>query len=236
MVDQVERQHRAAGLRHQSPQEVQRPPSLLFRCGGLLRPATDVQDDDPVAAGPIPVLPDRLPLKLMHLLLSARDTDVLPAPSEEARLENGGQFGTVFRINFKGYAAAAKVCDLDDFGNGGALLRVAAAAAVSNYEFVLRLFDVALIAQNEGGTAIALIYPYMDSTLRTWCLPARRSLAPQEYRHIAWSMLMGIMHLHFHELVHSDLTPCSVQINGQGFGESADSFGDFCGDPQVAWK
>ena len=129
------------------------------------------------------------------------------------------------------------MCDLDDFGNGGALLRVAAAAAVPNYEYVLRLFDVALIAQNdEGGTAIALIYPYMDSTLRTWCLPARRSLAPQEYRHIAWSMLMGIMHLHFHELVHSDLTPCSVQINGQGFCESADNFGDFCGDPHVAWK
>ena len=42
------------------------------------------------------------------------------------------------------------------------------------------------------------------------------------------------MHLHFHELVHSDLTPCSVQINGQGFGESAENFGDFCGDQQVA--
>lgn len=178
----------------------------------------------------MPVLPYRLPLKLMRLLLvSATDIDVLPAPSVEALSGSEGQFGIVFRTNFKGYLAAAKVCGREDIGLGGALLRVAVTAAVPYSEYVLSLFDVALIAQkNGGGTAIALIYPYMDSTLLTWCLPARRSLAPQEYRHIAWSMLMGIMHLHSHELVHSNLTPCSVLISGEGFGESADSFGDLC--------
>ena len=43
----------------------------------------------------------RLPMKFLHLLYAASDTgedDMLPAPP---RLSFGGQFGLVYRINFK---------------------------------------------------------------------------------------------------------------------------------------
>jgi serine/threonine protein kinase len=114
--------------------------------------------------------------------------------------------------------------------------RVFAAAAISPSNHVLRLLDVALMWNGRGQTAIALIYPHMDSTLRTWCLPDSRSLAPQEYRHIAWSILLGITHLHSIKLVHADLTPCNVQLKGAGFGDSAIDFAVFGDDRHFAGK
>ena len=74
----------------------------------------------------------------------------------------------------------------------------------------------------------------MDCTLRTWYLPRRRPIAQQEYRHIAWSVLLGIRHLHSLELVHADLTPGNVQLKGAGFAESAISFNEFCQYPLIA--
>ena len=163
--------------------------------------------------------------------------DVLPAPSEHALLNHGGHLGKVFRISFKGHSANAKVyesgcvnCAEDSWR------RVAAAAAVSPSDHVLRVLDVALMRQRLGPVCIALIYPPMDFTLRTWCRPGRRVIAPPEYRHIARSMLLGIRYLHSHSLVHADLTPCNVHVKGVGFGECAGSFDEFCVRPRVAMQ
>ena len=124
-------------------------------------------------------------------------------------------------------------CIADVVGYSDALLRAVAAAVARASDQVLRLFDVAVMRWLSGQRCIAMIYPSMDCTTRTWCLPRRRPIAQQECRHIAWSMLMDIIS---HELVHSDLTPCSVLISGEGFGEGAYSFGDFCDDTCVAFK
>ena len=160
---------------------------------------------------------------------------MLPAPSEHPRLNFGGQFGLVYRINFKGHSVSAKVCDIADVvGYSEALLRVVAAPVVSASDHVLRLLDVVVMKGPSGQRCIAIIYPPMDCTLRTWCLPRRRPIAQQEYRHIAWSVLLGIRHLHSLELVHADLTPGNVQLKGAGFAESAINFNEFCQYPLIA--
>ena len=108
----------------------------------FLRPAADAEvavasaaadaptaiNDDDVADTPPPAVDSaRLLMKFYHLLrLATRDTeDVLPAPSVALeKLERGGQFGTVFCIDFKGCRAAAKVCqdkDLRQFGERAAV-------------------------------------------------------------------------------------------------------------------
>ena len=66
------------------------------------------------------------------------------------------------------------------------------------------------------------------------CAPRRRVIAQQEYRHIAWSVLLGIRYLHSLELVHADLTPGKVQLKGACFAQSSISFNDFCECPLIA--
>ena len=119
-------------------------------------------------------------------------------------------------------------------GYSEALLRVVAAPVDSASDHVLRLLDVVVMKGPSGQRCIASIDPPMDRTLRTWCLPRRRPIAQQEYRHIAWSVLLGIRHLHSLELVHADLTPGNVQLKGPGSVESAINFNEFCQHPLIA--
>ena len=49
-------------------------------------------------------------------------------------------------------------------------------------------------------------------------------------------MLLGITHLHSLKLVHTDLTPCNVQLKGAGFGDSAIDFAVFGDDRHFAGK
>ena len=111
----------------------------------------------------------------------------------------------------------AKVCQV---GHEQIVLNMVAAAA-SPSDHVLRLLFVARIVQDGGTAAIALIYPYMDCALRSWCQPGFRQVAPQEFRHIAWSMVLGIAYLHNQGLVHSEINPDRVLLNGSGIGEHA---------------
>ncbi len=113
-----------------------------------------------------------------------------------------GKLGTVVGINSKGHSATAKVCDI---GHGGSWQEVVVATAASRSEHVLRVIDVSLIRQRGGTAAITIIFPCMGCALRSWCQPGCHPLAPQELRHIAWSMLLGIAHLHSHGFVHSEI-------------------------------
>ena len=96
---------------------------------------------------------------------------------------------------------------------------VATAASLS--DLVLRLLYVARIVQDGGTAAIALIYPYMDCALPSWCQPGFRQLAQQEFHHIAWSMVLGIAYLHKQGLVHSEINPDNVPLKGSGIWEHA---------------
>ena len=99
-------------------------------------------------------------------------------------------------------------------------VRVAAASPPSKH--VLRLIDVELMSQKEGGTVgIALVFPCVDFALRTWCQAGCRAFDPQELRHIAWDMMLGITHLHSHGVVQGEINPDTVLLKGSGFRERA---------------
>ena len=111
--------------------------------------------------------------------------DVLPAPSEAARLHRGYQLGTIFCIDFKGDPAEAKVCEFDNIGHdGGSWQRVVVVSALSFRTMCCAVSTWFFLAGRK----------LSPSSTCTWRLLESRHVYPQENnRHItAWSMLLGI--------------------------------------------
>ncbi len=108
------------------------------------------------------------------------------------------------------FPAAAKYYNAHS-GHGGCLRAVLLVVVFPFSEHVLRLLDVALIRYLSDTPVGALIFPPMATLLQEGCgLDVNRALAPPELRHIAWSMLLDIAHLHSHNIVHMDLKPGSA--------------------------
>ena len=90
------------------------------------------------------------------------------------------------------------------------LLEVSASVSLPPHPNVLRLLDVAATQ-----TDIRLVYPLYDMTLLSWYRAAYKEvggLRAEEYQFMLWQLLLGVDHLHAHEVLHGDIKPSNILV------------------------
>ena len=171
-----------------------------------------------------------LALKLQALLQGCPSSeDSLPTPGLhvfEDLILGEGTFGRVCEAEYRGQKAAAKVATFTDrmektttgkkrrVGDStdrleSARCEVAASAAFPADQHILRLLDVFV-----RHDAVLLVYPRFDSSLHDMC--QQRTFVELEVKLVMRSLLHACAHLHMHGLVHADVKPQHVLVNGGG--------------------
>lgn len=125
-----------------------------------------------------------------------------------------GTFGQVVRKEIDGQHVAVKI--FPAVTRNSALQEVAASAAVGAHPCVIQLLDALVV-----GNQVHLVYPLWDQDLsqllarRKACPPARGS--QEECTHIFSCLLAGVLHMHTHGLIHTDIKPPNVLVSGAGW-------------------
>ena len=169
------------------------------------------------AAGVPPSWPRLAPLKLCQLLTTT-DASVTKPLANHGLLSiciGQGSFAQVFAGQRGGEQVAIKSLD-----TWSALWEVNAYAAVTPHPRLLRLLDVEVSREScpyapPGKRSvwpspnILLIFPRFARTLQV-----AKPRWPEEIVHIAMCAVEGLLHLHAHGLVHTDVKPSNLLVSG----------------------
>ena len=157
--------------------------------------------------------PRLAPMKLCSLLTGSET----PFPSEHdfGALLGQGAWGAVYKSLWKGLPVAKKVLQCsgkEAWRLPFAMSEVSTFAAVEPHKSLIALLDVELVSP----ATIILVFPLFGRTLSCRDRSQGTQATPEEVMHIAGGLLAALGHLHTHGIIHTDVKPSNVLIDGPG--------------------
>ena len=143
-----------------------------------------------------------------------------------------GSFGIVYQAKDAPNVVVKVFQDAAQRSSRAAWVRqeLAAATAIPFHENIVRPFDVALDARN-----CQIIYPHCGMDLSKFLKQARpegKKLWQEEEELIMREALQAVNHLHEHRILHTDIKPSNILVEGRGL----DCAPDWEKTDGTAWK
>lgn len=139
----------------------------------------------------------------------------------------GGAFGDVYRARCKqsGQMVALKSLRQGPNQNGidYSFCREIALLSELSHENIVRLRDIALSPK----TGAWLVFDFAESDLSGILKRSKSPLAPLVYKTYLWQILNGVDYLHRNWIMHRDLKPTNILVQGSGLRPGSIKLADF---------
>ena len=158
-------------------------------------------------------------MKLCSLLCGLPHSSKKGPEHDFGTLLGQGAWGKVYKSLWKGLPVAKKV--LQCSGKKAwklplAMSEVSTFAAVEPHASLIALLDVELASP----ATIILVFPLFDRTLSRRDPSQGAQATPEEVMHIAGGLLAALSHLHAHGIIHTDVKPSNVLVDGPGLPQT----------------
>ena len=158
-------------------------------------------------------------MKLCSLLTGSPHSPEKGPEHDFGTLLGQGSWGVVYKSLWKGLPVAKKVLQCsgkEAWKLPFAMSEVSTFAAVEPHASLIALLDVELVSP----ATIILVFPLFGRTLSCRDRSQGTQATPEEVMHIAGGLLAALGHLHTHGIIHTDVKPSNVLVDGPGLPQT----------------